>query len=572
MHWRRVLAGVVCWLASVSPALANALENVRIWPAPDETRVVMDMAAEPAYSFFTLTKPDRLVVDLKNTSLGMTLPHQVKDSAILTKIRKSNPPEDGTYRLVFELTDKSIPQIFALAPGGEYGHRLVIDLPHKAEVAKAKPAKPAEKIETQAALPFGTDDIIIAIDPGHGGNDPGAVGPRRKYEKHVTLAISRQVAAKLNKVPGIKAVLTRNGDYFVDLNKRSDIARKQGAHLLVSIHADGFHKPQPRGASVWVLSRRRANSEIGRWIEKHEEQSNLLGGGALLNDNQDEYLSRAVLDLQFSNSQKEGYDVAVRVLKEMGRVTKLHKPNPEHASLAVLKSPDIPSLLVEAGFITNPEEEKLLLSSNHQNKIANAVYKGVLTYFEEFPPDGTLMAARKNGIKHTVTSGQSLSVIAKKYGSSVDAIKAANSLKSNSLRIGQVLTVPNVNLNALASVSSPAADSHSSSPASQPVAVGKTLTHVVKRGEFLGKIAQEYDVSVSSIRSANKLRSDELAIGQKLKIVGVKPKDKQHKVKRGEYLGKIASNYGVTVDSIRRANKLRSDELAVGQTLIIPGS
>ncbi len=343
----------------------------------------------------------------------MTLPHQVKDSAILTKIRKSNPPEDGTYRLVFELTDKSIPQIFALAPGGEYGHRLVIDLPHKAEVTKAKPAKPAEKIETQAALPFGTDDIIIAIDPGHGGNDPGAVGPRRKYEKHVTLAISRQVAEKLNKVPGIKAVLTRNGDYFVDLNKRSDIARKQGAHLLVSIHADGFHKPQPRGASVWVLSRRRANSEIGRWIEKHEEQSNLLGGGALLNDNQDEYLSRAVLDLQFSNSQKEGYDVAVRVLKEMGRVTKLHKPNPEHASLAVLKSPDIPSLLVEAGFITNPEEEKLLLSSNHQNKIANAVYKGVLTYFEEFPPDGTLMAARKNGIKHTVTSGQSLSVIAK---------------------------------------------------------------------------------------------------------------------------------------------------------------
>ncbi|KXF80207.1 N-acetylmuramoyl-L-alanine amidase [Enterovibrio coralii] len=554
----------------MSLAWANALENVRVWPAPDETRVVMDMADVPAYSFFTLTKPNRLVVDLKDTSLGMKLPHAVSGSKILTKIRKSSPPEKGTYRLVFELKDKSLPRIFTLAPGGEYGHRLVIDLPHGKAATPPPVAKKPTPTETQAALPFGTDDIIVAIDPGHGGNDPGAIGPRRKYEKHVTLSIARRVAAKINAVPGMKAVLTRNGDYFVDLNKRSEIARRQGAHLLVSIHADGFHKPQPNGASVWVLSRKRANSEIGRWIEKHEEQSNLLGGGALLDDNQDEYLSRAVLDLQFSNSQKEGYDVAVRVLKEMGKVTKLHKANPEHASLAVLKSPDIPSLLVEAGFITNPQEEKLLLSASHQQKIANAVYKGVLGYFEEFPPDGTLMAARKNGIKHKVTSGQSLSVIASKYGSSVSAIKAANGLKSNSLRIGQVLTVPNVNLDALSSSSR---SKPSSSKAISSVSTATTsAVHTVKRGEFLGKIAAKYDVSVASIRSANKLRSDELAIGQKLKIVGIKPKDKKHKVKRGEYLGKIASNYGVSVDSIRQANKLRSDELAIGQTLIIPGS
>ncbi|NGN98991.1 LysM peptidoglycan-binding domain-containing protein [Grimontia sp. S25] len=569
MLWRGVLAGLLCWLGTLSPVLANSLENVRIWPAPDETRVVMDLADEPSYTYFTLTKPNRLVVDLKDTTLGMTLPKTVSDSKILTKIRKSNPPDNKTYRLVFELKDQSVPRLFPLAPGGEYGHRLVIDIPHGKKTVAVKSAKPAAPAETQTALPFGTDDIIIAIDPGHGGNDPGAVGPRRKYEKHVTLAISRQVAAKINAVPGMKAVLTRNGDYFVDLNKRSDIARRKGAHLLVSIHADGFHKPQPRGASVWVLSRRRANSEIGRWIEKHEEQSNLLGGGALLNDNEDEYLSRAVLDLQFSNSQKEGYDVAVRVLKEMGKVTKLHKSSPEHASLAVLKSPDIPSLLVEAGFITNPQEEKLLLSSSHQNKIANAVYKGVLTYFEDFPPDGTLMAARKNGVKHKVTSGQSLSVIASKYGSSVSAIKAANGLKSNNLKVGQVLTVPDVNVGALTNASRPSSSGASAKPASPS---GKTVTHTVKRGEFLGKIAQEYDVSVASIRSANKLRSDELAIGQRLKIVGVQPKDKQHKVQRGEYLGKIASNYGVTVDSIRRANKLRSDELAIGQTLIIPGS
>ncbi|STQ77153.1 N-acetylmuramoyl-L-alanine amidase [Grimontia hollisae] len=564
MLWRGVLLGVMGWLGTAFSAWANVLENMRIWPAPHETRVVVDLAEAPSYTYFTLTKPDRLVVDLKNTTMAITLPKNVSDSKILTKIRNSNPPDNKTSRLVFELKDKSVPRLFPLAPSEEYGHRLVIDIPHSDTAATMTPVKPAAATEAQAALPFGTDDIIIAIDPGHGGNDPGAVGPRRKYEKHVTLAISRQVAAKINAIPGMKAVLTRNGDYFVDLNKRSEIARKQGAHLLVSIHADGFHKPQPHGASVWVLSRRRANSEIGRWIERHEEQSNLLGGGALLNDNRDEYLSRAVLDLQFSNSQKEGYDVAVRVLKEIGKVTKLHKSSPEHASLAVLKSPDIPSLLVEAGFITNPQEEKLLLSTSHQNKIANAVYKGVLSYFEAFPPDGTLMAARKNGIKHKVTSGQSLSVIAKKYGSSISAIKAANGLKSDTLNVGQVLTVPNVNIGALVSTSP--------GSSSIPASAGVTVTHTVKRGEFLGKIAQKYDVSVSSIRSANKLRSDELAIGQKLKIVGVKPKDKQHKVKRGEYLGKIASNYGVSVDSIRRANKLRSDELAIGQTLIIPGS
>ncbi|WP_028023431.1 N-acetylmuramoyl-L-alanine amidase [Enterovibrio calviensis] len=571
MRWRGVLVGIIVWLGLVTSAWANSLENVRIWPAPDETRVVMDMANEPSYTFFTLTKPNRLVVDLKDTSLGMKLPKAVKDSKILTKIRKSNPAQKGDYRLVFELKNKSLPRIFALAPGGEYGHRLVIDLPHSAKPAAVKPAvKKTQPTEAQAALPFGTDDIIIALDPGHGGNDPGAIGPRRKYEKHVTLSIARRVAKKINATPGLKAVLTRNGDYFVDLNKRSEIARKHGAHLLVSIHADGFHKPQPNGASVWVLSRRRANSEIGRWIEKHEEQSNLLGGGALLDDNEDEYLSRAVLDLQFSNSQKEGFDVATRILKEMGKVTKLHKSSPEHASLAVLKSPDIPSLLVEAGFITNPREEQLLLSSGHQQKIANAVFKGVLTYFEDFPPDGTLIAARKNGIKHKVTTGQSLSVIAKKYGSSVSAIKAANGLKSTSLRIGQVLTVPDVNVTALSSQSSSTASA--SKTMSQATSRTVTKVHTVGRGEFLGKIAANYGVTIASIRSANKLRSDELAIGQKLKIVGIKPKKKQHKVKRGEYLGKIASNYGVTIDSIRNANKLRSDQLAVGQTLIIPGS
>ncbi|WP_025739566.1 N-acetylmuramoyl-L-alanine amidase [Salinivibrio socompensis] len=561
MMWQRLCVLMIASLLSAT-SWANKIENIRVWPAPNETRVVVDLADKADFSYFSLTRPDRLVVDLKQSQLATGLPKRIKGSDILTKIRKSSPPDATTYRLVFELKDSAKPHIFALAPGGEYGHRLVVDLPHAQKVDKNKPTlSVAEKKrrETVAALPFGTEDIVVAIDPGHGGNDPGAIGPRRKQEKDVNLAIAKQAAARINAVPGMRAVLTRTGDYFVDLNQRSEIARKHKAHLLVSVHADGFHKPQPRGASVWVLSRRRANSEIGRWIEKHEEQSNLLGGGSLLaQNNEDEYLSRAVLDLQFSNSQKEGFDVATRVLKELGKVTKLHKSSPEHASLAVLKSPDIPSLLVETGFISNPQEERLLFQRGHQRGLANAIYHGIRNYFERFPPDGTLFAARKNGVKHKVSPGQSVSVIAKQYQSSIAAIKSANGLTSNTLHVGQVLSIPNVDVAKLAGKSA-----HTST---------RTLTHTVSRGEFLGKIAEQYQVSVTTLRQANNLKSDTLWVGQKLKVPGATSPALKHKVKRGEYLGKIASNYGVTIESLRRANELGSDTLAVGQTLIIPGS
>ncbi|MGR5149869.1 N-acetylmuramoyl-L-alanine amidase [Photobacterium alginatilyticum] len=553
-----------------SVAMANELKSIRVWPAPDETRVVLDLQDEVTFSYFTLTKPERLVVDLKKTTLKTKLPVTVKNSAVLTKIRNSSAPEKGTYRLVFETKTGVNPTIFKLAPtpDGHYSHRLVLDLPHKKKAVKAKPAAPKKTVteNQKALLPYGNDDIIVAIDAGHGGEDPGSIGPTRKYEKNVTLDISKKVAAKINATPGMKAVLTRQADYFVNLNKRSDIARRNKAHLLVSIHADGFHKPQPRGASVWVLNTRRANSEIGRWIEQHEKQSELLGGGDVLSGgNDDQYLSMAVLDLQFSHSQKEGYDVATRVLKELSRVTTLHKSKPEHASLAVLKSPDIPSLLVETGFITNPKEERLLNSRSHQTKLANAVYKGVLAYFNAKPPEGTLFAARKGGVKHKVTSGQSLSVIASKYGTSVAALKKVNKLSSNTLKVGQVLVIPGSTVAAASRTASLA----STKPAQRTVRV---TTHTVKRGEFLGKIATNYGVTVASIRSLNKLRSDELAIGQKLKIDTSNRKAMKHTVKRGEFLGKIASRYGISVNSLRQANKLSSDTLAVGQQLTIPSS
>ncbi|MBY8130711.1 N-acetylmuramoyl-L-alanine amidase [Vibrio fluvialis] len=566
----KVCRSLVVWLALAtaflaSAAQANVLEGVRVWPSPDETRVVIDVKSEVDFSYFTLSGPDRLVVDLKQTSLGTKLPVNVSDSAILTKIRVSSPPEKSTYRLVLELKKKSAPQLFKLAPtpGGQYGHRLVIDLPH-GESSTPPAAKPSSetKVSRDASQLYGTADIVVAIDAGHGGEDPGSIGPTRKYEKDVTLSVAKKLADQIDAVPGMKAVLTRRGDYFVNLNKRSEIARKNKAHLLVSIHADAFHTPQPRGGSVFVLNTRRANTEIARWVENHEQQSELLGGAGevLAKNNADRNVSQTLLDLQFSHSQKEGYKVATNILREMGKVAYLHKREPVNASLAVLKSPDIPSVLVETGFISNPSEEKLLFQRSHQDKLAHALTKALVQYFEDNPPEGTLFANRGKTQKHKVQRGESLSVIASKYGTSVDEIVQTNKLKSNSLAVGQVLTIPG----------------GSRGPVQVPVVSNpvetETITHVVKSGDYLGKIASTYKVPVETIKRENNLKSDTLKLGQKLKIT-VSLKDKplrKHKVARGEFLGKIASEYNVSVQSIRDANKLRSDQLAVGQVLIIP--
>ncbi len=545
---------------------ANALEGIRVWPAPDETRVVIDLKTEAEYSFFTLSSPERLVVDLKKTSLSTKLPISVSDSPVLKRVRKSSPPEKSTYRLVFELKKKVSANLFKLAPtpGGQYGHRLVIDLPHSqsstSSAPKATTTKPS--VSKDASQLLGSADIVVAIDAGHGGEDPGSIGPSKKYEKHATLAISKKIVAQINAVPGMKAVLTRRGDYFVNLNKRSEIARKNKAHFLVSIHADGFRTPQPRGGSVFVLNTRRANSEIARWVENHEEQSQLLGGAGdvLAKNANDKNVSQTLLDLQFSHSQKEGYKAAKNILSEMKRAgIYLHKKEPVNASLAVLKSPDIPSVLVETGFITNPTEERLLFQRSHQDKLARALAKAIVQYFEANPPEGTLFANRGKTSKHKVSRGESLSVIANKYGTTTKALMQANKLKSSSLAIGQVLTIPG----STSAVAVP--------KITNPVET-KTLTHVVQKGEYLGKIASKYKVSVAAIKRENSLKSDTLKLGQKLKIT-VSLKDqplRKHTVKRGEFLGKISSRYGVSVKAIRQANNLRSDELAVGQVLIIP--
>jgi len=544
---------------------ANSLKSLRVWPSPEETRVVIDLKSEADFSYFTLSSPSRLVVDLKNTNLATKLPVVVKDSPVLSKIRKSSPPDKSTYRLVFELKKSSKAELFKLSPtpGGQYGHRLVIDLPHGAAskgTTTSTPSKPTVSKDINQVKR--QKDILIVIDPGHGGEDPGSIGPSRKYEKNATLSISKKLAAQLNAVPGIKTRLTRNADYFVNLNRRVAIARENEAHLLISIHADAFTTPQPRGGSVFVLNTRRANTEISRWIENKEKQSELLGGsGAAFTGNiDDKNVNQTLLDLQFSHSQKEGYKLATAILSEMGKVAKLHNSKPINTSLAVLRSPQIPSVLVETGFISNPTEEKLLFQRSHQDKLARAVTKAVVKYLKANPPEGIILSnatsSTGNVSQHKVSRGESLSVIASKYGTSTQALMKLNNLKSSSLAIGQVLKIPS------------SAQGSSSSSAVKT----KTITHTVKSGEYLGKIASRYKVLVADIKRENRLKSETLRVGQKLRIT-VEVKDiplRKHKVARGDYLGKIASKYGVSVDAIRKANNLRSDSLAVGQVLIIP--
>ncbi|GAK24772.1 N-acetylmuramoyl-L-alanine amidase [Vibrio sp. JCM 19052] len=565
----RVVAAFVATFLLIIPnlAFANVVKSFRVWPSPDETRVVIDLSSEADYSYFSLSGPDRLVVDIKNTTMQAKLPVTVTDSPVLKRVRKSSPPNKGTYRLVFELKKNVKAELFTLKPTGQYGHRLVIDLPHGAKTSTAatstsKPSTPATPSKDMSSVKR-AQEILIVIDPGHGGEDPGSIGPsRRKYEKDAVLSISRKISAQLDAVPGIKTRMTRTGDYFVNLNRRVAIARENNAHLLISIHADAFTSPKPRGGSVFVLNTRRANTEISRWVENHERQSELLGGSgtAFVSNTNDRNVNQTLLDLQFSHSQKEGYKLATNILGEMGKVARLHNSKPINTSLAVLRSPQIPSVLVETGFISNPTEEKLLFQRSHQDKLARAITKAVVQYLKDNPPEGTVFSSSAKPSIHTVKRGESLSVIAQKYGTSTKAIMSANKLKSSGLAVGQKLKIPG---SGAASVSIP----------NKPNTVEtETITHTVKSGEFLGKIASHYKVKIADIRRENNLKSDTLWVGQKLKItVAVKDKPiRKHKVARGEYLGKIASKYGVSVSSIRKANNLRSDELAVGQVLIIP--
>lgn len=425
------------WFVSYSAFASNTIKSVRVWPSPDSARIVFDLKQKPNYTYFTLHNPYRLVIDLQDTNDEFDWSRIKTDSKLVKRIRQSTPKSKKDVRIVLELQRKLSHSIFPLGPAGPYGHRLVVDI-----------IDPDLRNTKRTSEPKGERKIVIGIDAGHGGEDPGSIGPRGTYEKNVVMKLSKRLATLINQDPTMKVVMIRSSDYYIHVNRRTDIARKNKVDFLMSIHADAFTTPQPSGASVWVLSLGRAESEIGKWMEQSQKYSELLGGAAQVigNSSNDAYLARTLLDMSMDHSMDSGYDAAKEIIAELRLITKMHKTRPQAASLAVLRSPDIPSILVEVGFISNPQEEKKLLSSAHQKKLANALYKGLKNYFNLSPPEGTLLAkqAKQKAQLYRVKRGDSLSVIAMRFGISVRKLKQANKLKSNVLQIGQVLTIPKV--------------------------------------------------------------------------------------------------------------------------------
>ena len=438
---RAIITTICLWCLTASVWAQNQINGVRAAPSGDNTRVVLDLSSAPEYTYFYLQNPDRLVVDLASTSGKHKLSQSDIEGDLVTKVRYSTPKDSQSARLVIELARKATPTVFPVEPDGPYGHRLVVDLLDSNPSAAA----PSPSVVLNTENNSRDRDIIVAIDAGHGGKDPGSIGRAGTYEKHITLSVAKYLEKLVNDEPGMRAVMTRTDDYSVSLNRRPEIARKSKADLLISIHADAFTQPEPRGGSVWVLSMRRADTELGRWLEKTEQHSELLGGAAeVISDNASErYLAETILGLSMDHSMSASYDLSQKVISEMRGVTRMHKSLPQAASLAVLTAPDIPSILVETGFISNPQEEKNLNWAVYRQRLANSMFEAVKTYFRQVPPDGTLWASQKaENRTHKVRSGESLSLLAQRYNVKISSIKAANNLHGDTVQIGQVLTIP----------------------------------------------------------------------------------------------------------------------------------
>ena len=446
-------------LACVSASTyAAKIENIRIWPAPDNTRLVLDTSAAVTFDQITLTNPERLVIDIDRSLLSTSLAKLDFTNSPIRSIRSSQR-SDNKMRLVLDLAYKTSHKIFTLPPNASYGHRLVVDLfnykkasPTPTKGAVIKPLQPQATTLSSLALLDSQRDILIAIDAGHGGEDPGALGPRfggkKLQEKHVVLGISKELQALIKKEPGFEPLLIRTGDYYISLRGRTKKARKANADLFISVHADAFKNGKAKGASVWVLSSHGASSEMGRLLAQKENDADLIGGigGISLEDKEDD-VAMTLLDMSMNYSQTTGQGVAKEVLGNIGKLTKLHKKYVERAGFMVLKSPDVPSILVETGFISNPGEAAKLRTQRYQKQMANAIFKGLKSYFYSFPIANTYIAsvveARRKLRSYKVVSGDTLSGIAQRFNASVKGLQAANKMTSKSvLLVGKTLIIP----------------------------------------------------------------------------------------------------------------------------------
>jgi len=384
---------IALMLASATAGAEPAeLQDIRLWASPDSTRIVLDLSAPTSYSMFSLADPERVVIDLEQTTPAANGIATPAGTGLVSAVRLG-AREGGGLRVVLDVGAKVQPKSFLTPPNEAYGHRLVVDLGHE---QAPKPVK--------VATVEGQRDIVIAIDAGHGGEDPGAIGKNGTREKTVVLAVARKLAERINAEPGMRAVLTRDGDYFVPFRDRIKRARDQQADLFVSIHADAFVNRSVRGSSVYVLSTRRASSEAARILADRENAADLIGGVSL--DDKTDVLASVLLDLSQNASISASREAAARVLAELDHVGQLKKSEVQHASLIVLTSPDVPSMLVETAYISNPDEEKRLRDPSHQGRLAGAIHSGVRRFFYDNPPPGTriaMLAARERAGEQVAT-------------------------------------------------------------------------------------------------------------------------------------------------------------------------
>ncbi|MFA5081343.1 MAG: N-acetylmuramoyl-L-alanine amidase [Hydrogenophilaceae bacterium] len=424
--------GLIAVLVWCLPAqAATTIKAVRLWPSPDYTRITLEFSRAPEFKYFTLSNPDRLVVDLRNVELNPLLQaigEQVGPGDTVVSAVRTGVYQPGVIRLVTELKSQAKPKVFTLDPMGNYDHRLVIDLyPSGPATAPVSVEKQVENAIAQANRPAETEDrggkadktalaekpagkpdvaakadngvnakqpagsksqyirlVTVAIDAGHGGEDPGALGANGSREKDITLAVARRLKAHVDKQEGMRAVLIRDGDYFIPLHERVNKARRNQADLFVSIHADAFLKSTARGSSVFALSEKGATSAAARWLAKRENEADLIGGINI--DVKDPYLKKTLISLSQDAQIRDSLILGRAVLDELGGINSLHKAEVEQAGFAVLKAPDMPSILVETAFISNPEEEKRLLDEDYQDKMADAIVSGIKRYFDNNPP------------------------------------------------------------------------------------------------------------------------------------------------------------------------------------------
>ena len=430
-----IFFGFILSFASLN-MFAAEVRDIRVAQQEGVTRLVFELTEAAEHRLFPLSNPDRIVLDLSGVDLSTSVVNGLSalSSGVLMRVRYAK--RDNGVRFVLDLSQAAKAKSTVLSGNGTYGPRILIELEYGDR-------KPATVVKSLANLSKEKRDIVIAIDPGHGGKDPGALGQYNVREKDIVLSIAKELASRINAVDGFKAVLTRSTDVYLKLRDRSRVARESNADLMISIHADAFTKASARGASVWALSLSGKSTEMGRWLARQENSADLIGGISL--DDKDQLLAEVLLDMSMNSTIQMSLNIGESVLGEMRGVAKLHKNSVQQAGFVVLKSPDIPSILIETGFVSNKIEAKNLSSRNYRVKLAGSISKGVIEYFTKNAPDGTLVAWKQNSHAdyiYTVGKGDTLSEIARRNQVSLGVLRQANSLKNDVIWIGQKLVIP----------------------------------------------------------------------------------------------------------------------------------